>query len=390
MATVSRRSWTTRHGEKRSAWVVSYYDHGGNQHRLQFKTKRQAEDERVRVEGELAGGVHVADRDSVTVLVAAHAFLADFEGLVRVGKRERSTLDSYRRHIALHIAPFAIAGIKLSRLTGPVCLAYARDLEGARTSAMAKRALSTLRTILDFATSHGWCRANPAKSVQIRTAIREDVADAEEADNRFPAKDEMRSLLRAADQREDRGMAAAFVRVLCFCGLRASEIRALRRQDLDFARNRVHVRQRADAWQRIGPCKSRSGRRAIPLPPDTAAAVKRWVLAAPLSEFDLVFPTSIGTVQSYANLYHRIWVPLMVAAELVERSGEVVRPNFALHALRHVACSLWIELGANAKQVQTWAGHASVQFTLDRYGHIWEGSVSDSNIAAKIERSVGD
>lgn len=117
MATVSKRSWTKRHGEKRSAWVVSYYDHEGNQHRLQFRTKREAEDERIRVEGELAGGVHVADRDSVTVRVAAHAFLADFEGLVRAGKRERSTLDSYCRHVALHIAPFAIAGVKLSRLT---------------------------------------------------------------------------------------------------------------------------------------------------------------------------------------------------------------------------------------------------------------------------------
>lgn len=140
---------------------------------------------------------------------------------------------------------------------------------------MARRALSTLRTILDFSNSHGWCRDNPAKSVQIRTATRDDVAAAEEADNRFPTKDEVRHLLRAADRRDDRGMAAALVRVLCFCGLRASEVRALRRLDIDFPCGRLNVRQRADAWQRIGPCKTRSGRRTIPLPPDTAAALKR-------------------------------------------------------------------------------------------------------------------
>ena len=32
---------------------------------------------------------------------------------------------------------------------------------------------------------------------------------------------------------------------------------------------------------------------------------------------------------------------------------------------------LWIAAGANPKEVATRAGHASVSFTLDRYGHLY-------------------
>jgi hypothetical protein len=33
--------------------------------------------------------------------------------------------------------------------------------------------------------------------------------------------------------------------------------------------------------------------------------------------------------------------------------------------------ALWIAAGANPKEVATRAGHASVSFTLDRYGHLY-------------------
>jgi integrase len=41
------------------------------------------------------------------------------------------------------------------------------------------------------------------------------------------------------------------------------------------------------------------------------------------------------------------------------------------HDLRHTAVALWIAQGANSKQVAARAGHTSVAFTLDRYGHLF-------------------
>ena len=42
-----------------------------------------------------------------------------------------------------------------------------------------------------------------------------------------------------------------------------------------------------------------------------------------------------------------------------------------IHDLRHTAVALWIAAGAGPKDVAARAGHTSVSFTLDRYGHLY-------------------
>ena len=61
----------------------------------------------------------------------------------------------------------------------------------------------------------------------------------------------------------------------------------------------------------------------------------------------------------------RFWVPATKAAGLGH-----LRP----HDLRHTAVALWIAAGAHPKEVAVRAGHTSVSFTLDRYGHLFPGS----------------
>jgi integrase len=51
------------------------------------------------------------------------------------------------------------------------------------------------------------------------------------------------------------------------------------------------------------------------------------------------------------------------------RIGEMA--GLRIHDLRHTAVALWIAAGANPKEVAARAGHASVSFTLDRYGHLY-------------------
>jgi integrase len=47
------------------------------------------------------------------------------------------------------------------------------------------------------------------------------------------------------------------------------------------------------------------------------------------------------------------------------------RGGLRIHDLRHTAVALWIAAGANRKEVSARAGHSSVSFTLDRYGHLY-------------------
>lgn len=386
MAKVSKRSWTTTSGEKKGAWLLTYHDAQGTRHRIQFSKKSEADAERIHVEGQIVSGTHVADKNSLTVLDAAMAFLADFENLVRTGKRERSTFQAYRHQVNLHLRPHGIAGIKLSRLSGPDCTNYARALESSLSDAMATRVFSLLRHILKFSQGNGWIAGNPATGVAVRTTGKRGNEGEKPT---IPPKPQLKALLAAAQRFDNTGRATALVSLLIFGGLRASELRGLRRKDLRLADGKVDIRQRADQWNVIGPCKTKNSRRSIPLPPSTIAALRAWLPHAPTSEDGLVFPNGAGKPESYANLYHRLWTPLMASAGLADQDKRgKVTPWFALHALRHVACSLWIEQAVPAKKIQAWAGHASIQFTLDRYGHLWSDDTSDQAIVRSVEQAL--
>ena len=61
----------------------------------------------------------------------------------------------------------------------------------------------------------------------------------------------------------------------------------------------------------------------------------------------------------------RAWRPATKAAGL---------DGLRIHDLRHTAVALWIAAGASPKEVAALAGHTSVSFTLDRYGHLYPDS----------------
>ena len=69
-----------RTAKQKTAWQLFYVDREGNATRRQFRKKQEAEDERIRIEGEIARGVHVADKRSIPLIKAAAAFLAEFVG----------------------------------------------------------------------------------------------------------------------------------------------------------------------------------------------------------------------------------------------------------------------------------------------------------------------
>jgi len=100
-------------------------------------------------------------------------------------------------------------------------------------------------------------------------------------------------------------------------------------------------------------------------------------------------------VESLANYYNRLWIPLMEAAGLVTETVEgdgsrKLTPFFSHHTLRHVAASIWIKNGASPKQVKTWAGHSRISTTFDIYGHLWQDPEDDQLIARAGEALLLD
>ena len=76
-----------------------------------------------------------------------------------------------------------------------------------------------------------------------------------------------------------------------------------------------------------------------------------------------MFPNEHGDAKRLSNFRNRYW------KRALKDAG--VDPGLRIHDQRHTAVSLWIKAGINPKDVSVRAGHKSVSFTLDRYGHLY-------------------
>ena len=199
-------------------------------------------------------------------------------------------------------------------------------------------------------------------------------------DKVIPTKDEIRTIIDNAPASHK----AMFVTAI-FTGMRISELRGLTWDNIDFEVKIIRVSQRADEYCQIGAPKSRAGVRNIPMAPTVLKVLSEWKENAPVSALDLAFPNSVGKVQNYSNIYNRVFKPMLVKNSIVDSRGQ---SKFGIHALRHAAASLFIEQGWNPKKIQTLLGHASINMTMDVYGHLFENAEEDVSMFEKLESDL--
>lgn len=373
MATVRKRVRIAANGEEKTAWVADYFDQHRTRHLKTFETKKAAATWLVETQGEVARGVHTAERASINVYEAAQLWLERGRG----ERLERGTLRGYDAVIRLHIGP-TIGAAKLAQLTTPALTAWRDRLLAGTTQhpavsrRLARKILGTLKSILSEAQKRGLVAQNAALPVKIDTKKREVKQLTVGVD--VPGKADIQKLAAlAAEPRWARHRPLLIT--AAFSGMRASELRGLTWSAVDFDKKTITVRQRADEWGAIGMPKSAAGQREIPVLPNVLNTLKEWRLRCPKGDLDLVFPNLRGKPQPLQNLASRFWRPLQKAASLVDATGE---PLFNFHSLRHFTASWWIGLGFSPKRLQQMLGHSSIQMTFDRYGH-WLGSLEDDH-----------
>src|SRR5215475_1227619 len=105
--------------------------------------------------------------------------------------------------------------------------------------------------------------------------------------------------------------------------------------------------------------KSRRSQRAIDMTDTLTQALQRL---AERPHGPLVFGGRDGQPLDPDNLSHRRFPRAL-------RQAGIAR-HVRLHDLRHTYASLLIAQGAHPKYIQVQMGHASIQTTLDRYGHL--------------------
>ncbi len=377
MASVRKRAWTSPSGGPKTAWVVDYRDASGKRRNKQFDRKKDADAWLVGASWEVRQGIHTPDSQSITVADAAKLWL----DRRRADDLEPTTLAAYDQHIRLHIKPLC-GGMKLNQLTRPMAEELRDKLVAAVSKPMALRVLRTLTSIVSDAQSRGRVAQNVFQGVRVQRGKRD------KAPITIPTKRELRAILRTANVHEDR-MAAALVTLLMFSGLRASELRGLLWKHIEFTKKTVSVHQRANNANVIGPPKSESGYRTIPLPDFAIRTLREWKLSCPPTDLDLVFPSERKAVMSHRIMTHNLLHPVQVAAGVSVIDGDdAIVGRYTLHDFRHAAASLWIDQGVSAKRVQRWMGHGSIQVTFDTYGHLFDSPTRDAAVVAEVEQDL--
>lgn len=393
---VRKREWVTPKGVQKSAWVVDYTDTTGKRRLKTFAKKKEADAFAATASVEVREGVHVADSATITIEEAGKLWLksGDAAGL------ERTTMDQRRQHLNLHIVPLAGA-VKLTKVTAPWLRSFQDDLrEKGRSAAMVKRITVSLGSILADAQGRGLVVRNAVHELskaRSGTKASEKRAKAKLRVGRdIPTNAEIRSVLDAAT-----GRYRPLLVTMIFTGMRASEARGLRWEDVDLKQAILHVRQRADRYGDVGMPKSEAGQRTVPLPPIAVNTLKEWKLACPKSEAGLVFPNTAGNIENHQNMLKRGLWPILIAAGLTTTTDKLDKEGKPIlaakysgfHALRHWYASWCINrkvdggLELTAKAVQARMGHSSIQVTFDTYGHLFP-SVDEGAEMAAAERAL--
>jgi integrase len=367
---VRKRTWTTRKGETKEAWIVDYADQDGERHIRTFDRKKDADDYHATVRVDVRQGVHTAPSKSVTIAEAAESWIKRVEA----DGAERTTIRQYRQHIDLHIMP-RIGKLKLAHLTPKKIEDFRDDLLANLSRPMARKVLTSLKSLLKVAK-----HAHIAADVSIKRVKRSERKLEVGID--IPTTDEIRRLLGAAAEAGIRPR--TLLLTVIFTGLRASELRGLRWRDVALKQGELRVHQRADRYCMIGRPKSETSVRTIDLGPRVVSALKEWKLACPKGEDGLVFPTAEGKIEHHANMLRSL-APVMIAAGVVDKDG---KPKYALHAFRHYFASWCINRTKDGgrelppKNVQQLLGHSSIVMTLDRYGHLFKRGDDGTELAA--------
>jgi integrase len=386
---VRKREWITRKGERKTAWMVDYYDQHGGRQRKQFSRKKNADAFALTAQLEVRDGTHVADGDSITISEAGEAWIKTAEqGNDWREALERSTVEQYRQHLDLHIDPF-IGKLNLSKLNVPVIRDFADKLRASgRSSVMVKYVIRSLGSLLADAQERGNIVRNPVHELR-RKRRKRDSNDGRGSNLKIgidiPTPEEVKAILQAAT-----GKGRALLLTAVFTGLRASELRGLPwKHGVDLKRGELRIIQRADRFGHIGKPKTKAAERTIPLPSPVVTALREWRLACPKGPLDLVFPNDTGGVEYLVSIVQRILWPTQIVAGVVAKTAEGLVPKYTgLHALRHFYASWCINRKADGglelppKVVQHRLGHSSISVTMDTYGHLFPRADDSEELTA--------
>jgi integrase len=169
-----------------------------------------------------------------------------------------------------------------------------------------------------------------------------------------------------------------------YTGLRWGELTGLGVEHIDFDVGTVRVErqlQDINGKMQFTQPKTKSGNRAVSVPPSLMAMLGEHVQRAQVKKSGLVFPDENRRPLRNSS-FRRVWLRIVAKADL---------EGFVFHELRHTAAALAIAQGAHPTAIKERLGHASIVTTLDRYGGLFPSLDRDiaKGMNASVHRTTG-
>lgn len=156
-------------------------------------------------------------------------------------------------------------------------------------------------------------------------------------------------------------------------GLRTGELIGIKWSDIDFENRTMKIertmefRYKVGEW-RVGPPKSKSGYRTIPLTDEAIRILEnqrsknKSLKLVPIEWKDIVFLCRKGAPVKNSTY----------DTGLFKYCDRVGIPRFSMHVLRHTFATRCIEGGMKPKTLQKILGHSNIGITMNLYVHITE------------------
>lgn len=402
-------------------YAITYRDHEGVQRWASARTYDEARSHKAKLTQEVESGEYM-QQSRLRLAEYAREWVERYQG--RGSGFREGTRENYRRDLERYAIPYLDGRLKrtlsdvkprdIANFVGWLCdeqeqgrrladekrrqRAEAKGVPVSDVPAVAaepvyladrtvRRLLAPLRACMSTAVREGLIRSNPCSDVALparddQRRIDDNVDD--DQDVKLLTREQLATLLGVVHHPTHRLM----LRLLASTGLRISEAIALRWRDVHLDGSTPHIKvRRALVGERIGPPKSKRGRRDVPISHQLVSAFRQhhadteW----PRPD-DVVLCTSVGTSLRPENL-RRALLPL------AEEAGV---PWLGFHALRHFFASALIDEGRNIVQVSRLLGHHSPAFTLTVYAHLMDDGMggplelefADAALEAAVEHAA--
>ena len=256
-------------------------------------------------------------------------------------KRDRAVLD-------LEVLP-AFGHRPLEELSAADVQAWVNELAGHLAPSTVRRSYTVLSQLLGSAMDAGLVTAAPTGRIRLPRPQRYEA--------RFLTPDELEHLAGII-----RAPWRAMVLTAAYATVRIGEAAGLRRVDVDRLHGTLRVANSlVEVSGRLieGPPKTAAGRRTMTMPASVMGEIEEHLdrFAGPTHLFSAPRGDLLHPDEWRANIWRRA----------VRKAG--LRP-LRFHDLKHTGVAFLAAAGVDPSEISRRAGHSSVAFTYDRYGHL--------------------